>query len=299
VIKEYCHDREAWWKARTQARIEAPGKPSNAWLAFDLAGVALVVIGIGGELYIEAKVAENETNLRDANAKLVSFLEGDVKDAAEKLRLANIRFDAIENKAGLLDKSLGMTETRVSGIIRKANDLDTQLQTTAARLNTEDLTILAKQSGHRFLPKLFGTLKGLKPAKATVQFVCNSEMETMSFTTELIEGLKTNGWSVERAPHCALMKPDEISLINGITIFNNSIDFEAFLGFPSPVLGIDDRPEADFEVLLDTAFRNVKEKRRLANLMVSIGARAKKDPKLDDDTLRIVVGSGTTHANSQ
>ena len=261
----------------------------------------MIVIGVTGELVFESAVSTRNEELETISNALLRDAQltaaDAVKRAGDAKQSAIDAADAASNVQGSADKAnaaAGDAEKKVGLVTSKADDLDTQLRATAARLNTEDLTILAKQSGHKFLPKLFGTLKGLKPAKATVQFVCNSEMETMSFTTELIEGLKTNGWSAERATHCALMKPDEI---NGITIFNNSIDFEAFWGFPSPVLGIDDRPEADFEVLLDTAFRNVKENRRLANLMVSIGARAKKDPTLADDMFRIVIGKGTNTKN--
>lgn len=63
-------------------------------------------------------IADTElTQLKNDNLKL----QGQVGDAAEKLRLANIRFDVIEKKAGTLDKQLVAAEARIVSVTKDSD----------------------------------------------------------------------------------------------------------------------------------------------------------------------------------
>src|SRR5256885_1523817 len=71
--------------------IHAPEKPSLLLFTIGLLGIALVVAGVSGELYIDVKAETIETGIRKANDDLVALISkeaGDAKKSAEDAKTA-------------------------------------------------------------------------------------------------------------------------------------------------------------------------------------------------------------------
>jgi hypothetical protein len=86
VLYSYLNERKLWRGTRTRAVRELPEKPSAVVLIFELLSVAAVVFGILGELQVDRKSENIQTNLRKANGQLVLLLEkeaGAAKASAE------------------------------------------------------------------------------------------------------------------------------------------------------------------------------------------------------------------------
>jgi hypothetical protein len=71
-----------WQKSRSRAVIFAPAKPSALKLVFEMFSVALVVIGVTGELRVERMLGGLETDIRVTNEKRVLLLQQQAGDAA-------------------------------------------------------------------------------------------------------------------------------------------------------------------------------------------------------------------------
>lgn len=83
VIHEHRDDLKIWRKARNRGVISFPERPSGKFLIFELVSVAAVVIGIAGELNIDFRAGRLESQLRDANNKLVLLLGKEAEDAKQ------------------------------------------------------------------------------------------------------------------------------------------------------------------------------------------------------------------------
>jgi len=136
VIGEYLADRKLWTTARTRAVLSNPEKPSISRLIFDLLGVVLVVAGVAGELFVQAKVATNETDLRNANGRLVLLLEqeaGDAKHSAtgasEAAKQAKGAAAGAEGKAEVVGKKADKAEKTVEAVGKKASVIEVELGT--------------------------------------------------------------------------------------------------------------------------------------------------------------------------
>jgi hypothetical protein len=103
VVYAYLDDRRVWFHARSTGSVAPPEKPSILVLILEVLSVALVVVGIAGELYIDWQSGDLQTQLRDANGKLILLLEqeaGDAKKsalgAADALKIAQQRLGVLE-----------------------------------------------------------------------------------------------------------------------------------------------------------------------------------------------------------
>jgi hypothetical protein len=86
VIHAYLDERKIWLETKARGAIGLPEKPSLWVLILEVTSVALVVVGIAGELFVDWKSDDLQTRLRDANGSLVLKLEksaGEAKDSAK------------------------------------------------------------------------------------------------------------------------------------------------------------------------------------------------------------------------
>jgi hypothetical protein len=79
--------------------VHPPEKPSVALLVFGLFGAGLVAIGVGGELYIGAKIGAKETSIREANDSRASLLSKLAGDAAQSAKTAHDEADSVKGIA--------------------------------------------------------------------------------------------------------------------------------------------------------------------------------------------------------
>ncbi len=128
VIHAYRDDRKVWYRARTCGLISLPEKPSFFVLILEVLSVALVVVGISGELSIDRKSGSIQTQLRSANASLILLLEqgaGEAKASADEAARASGKAVVSADTAG---KKAGKVEQTVDLIGKQASALEKQGQ---------------------------------------------------------------------------------------------------------------------------------------------------------------------------
>jgi len=101
IIRTYINERGDW----RRGTVHPPDRPSRLWLFLELAGVALVALGVAGELSVDAKIGVLETQIRGANDKRTLLLESESSDAKTSadgalaaLKEANKQLDEIDRK---------------------------------------------------------------------------------------------------------------------------------------------------------------------------------------------------------
>jgi hypothetical protein len=141
VIRTYLKEREDW----ARGNVHAPDRPSKRWLFLELAGVALVALGVAGELSVDAKIGVLETQIRGANDKRTVLLEsesGDAKTSADgalaALKEANKQLDEIDRKTN----AAGLKADAVS---QKAEQIDAQLAETQWAFSMRTLSSIAER----------------------------------------------------------------------------------------------------------------------------------------------------------
>jgi len=198
VIREYCDDRRAWRRAATQLTIPPPERPSRRWLLFDLVGVLIVVAGVAGELAVEARIAQNETALRNANGSLMLLLDQKAGDAAVSASNASVAAGEAESKADAAD-------TVADNAVRKANTAATlavragraasDASAHAAEVDKYADLIAFKVSWRTIDEKKFHGLMAGKPI-GTAEIWFEPDDEAFNFASQIARALKDAGWKV-------------------------------------------------------------------------------------------------------
>lgn len=115
--------------------VRPPAKPSAGWFIFELFAIALVTIGIVGELKVEANLGNLETQIRDDNGRRLLLLQqqageaktsalaaaeaaarakADSDDALKKAEIVRRTVDAVSKHADAVDSRVGQTQLLVS-----------------------------------------------------------------------------------------------------------------------------------------------------------------------------------------
>lgn len=81
IVWDHWEEKNVWQNARTHASVPMPERPSRVKLICELLSVLLVVVGIIGELVIEARLGHLETAIQDTNEKRVLQLQKEAGDA--------------------------------------------------------------------------------------------------------------------------------------------------------------------------------------------------------------------------
>ncbi|MGA8087677.1 MAG: hypothetical protein WCA10_10245 [Terracidiphilus sp.] len=111
VIQEYWDDLESW----KRGIVRVPDRPHRSWFAAELVGVALVAVGVTGELFVDIEASSLETQIRNANARLVFLLEQRISGVAESAqntagaaRTAQASADAAKDDLDQIHKRVGV-----------------------------------------------------------------------------------------------------------------------------------------------------------------------------------------------
>jgi hypothetical protein len=157
IIWDHIEEIREWYSARSRAMVPAPGRPSRVKLIFELLSVALVVIGIAGELRVDAMLGKLETDIRDTNERRVLRLQkeaGDAADASERAQQSADKSEADERslnaKLSEATRKEEAEQARLEQEERKTSDLQgkaVEAQATLEKFVNEATTKLAPRGG--------------------------------------------------------------------------------------------------------------------------------------------------------
>ena len=95
VVREYLDHLHDW----RRGIVRPPDRPSRFWLAMELAGVALVSVGVAGEFWVDVQAGALETRIRKANGDLVLLVEQKANGAEKSAELADAAARSAEGAA--------------------------------------------------------------------------------------------------------------------------------------------------------------------------------------------------------
>jgi hypothetical protein len=97
-----------------RGEIHAPEKPALPLYVTGFLGIAFVVAGVSGELYIDGQLGTVETAIRKANGDLLALISGEAGDAAKSAATAHGEADAVKLEADAIQKRLTAASTQLS-----------------------------------------------------------------------------------------------------------------------------------------------------------------------------------------
>lgn len=110
VIRTYRSELSDW----ARGIVHPPDRPSRLWLVLELAGILLVALGVAGELVIDAKIGNVETQIRNANDARAIFLESEAGDAATSAHSASLDAQAARTNSDAANTAAGKAQQKAS-----------------------------------------------------------------------------------------------------------------------------------------------------------------------------------------
>jgi hypothetical protein len=169
VIHAYLDERRIWFIAKLRVAVSLPDKPSFKELILEVLSVAVVVAGIAGELYIDWKSSDLQTQLRNANGNLVLLLEREAGSAASSAERANTAVDAAQTKVGALAQEADAVSHRTILLEKQANALDGKIRQAKAFADFA----LARTHPRAFrmdAKKFVDKLRGVAPCNVEIRY---------------------------------------------------------------------------------------------------------------------------------
>jgi len=235
-----------------RGEMHPPERPKRTKFVLELLGAAFVAIGVAGELYVEAKAGDVETQIRRANDSRVALLSketGDAKTSAEGAASASARAQRSADEASL---AAGNAQKVAGSVTRKADALDRQLDDTDKQLKAiearraeleRSLTNLAVCNAPRVIPNwVAGGKTSADPMlpmatqKVFIEFVPDAEARRAAFNLagtlsnakwdvqiplRIVDGLE-DGVSVQ--PSMAGMEPSQNGAPEGLSAYWHASD---------------------------------------------------------------------------
>jgi hypothetical protein len=265
--------------------------PPGLITVIGLIGWAIVSVGVAGEFWVDTWVNADDEKIQSINLTLLG-------DAHASASAAHDLAQSASEIAGPAKAKADEAETKANGARQRAQEaevsaanvgkLEVQLR---AEIEEADLVLLANSSGHTFFFHLFNSLRGAKPASVIVTCVLQSDPETLLFTQKLAAAFGDIGWLSPIPESCGREKVSN----EGVLIFNKWITSEPLAArdwlLPDPHALEKDTVFGEMQ-LGSGVGEDGEQRLRLAHLAASLHAALQKDPGLDKDTLRIVVGRG-------
>lgn len=173
--------------------VRPPDRP-NAWFfVAELLGVALVAIGVAGEMYGGAQLSDLETKIRAANdlrAALLSKSAGDAKQAAQQARIAaSVAKSQASAVKKLADKASASASNALT-LVTRAEDKVSSVESRVAAIDsrTRNRRLSKEQEEAFMLP-----LKSLSNQKIVVS-VSGGTDEAQQFARQLRSLFTQSGW---------------------------------------------------------------------------------------------------------
>lgn len=291
VIHDHLDDRRLWYKARTNGFIAFPERPSLSVLALELLSVAFVVVGIAGELNVDFKSGRLETQLRDANTKLVLLLEGKANDAETAARGAASAAGQAEASSGrALNLSNRATASASNAIaladVAKKDSGDAIVRAENVRDEAEWLAKFAALSVNRRMidrKKFADMLKGQPKGSVEIWYEPH-ENEARIFAGDLKTALVDNaGWEATASPFPTEYADLEVTPRRGLNMLRIQADDDGMaIGAPSRDVVFD--PKSQLSALRD-AIRMSAGGGNVSGLQITLG-----DPDIPEGHFVIAIG---------
>ena len=112
IFHEYNDEMVAW----KRATVQPPDRPSRPWLVADMIGVAIVCIGLAGELFVAVKDGTIDSKLRIANGTLVSLVNGRAEDAGLDAACARQETAQLQKESERLKKDAATAQLELARI---------------------------------------------------------------------------------------------------------------------------------------------------------------------------------------
>lgn len=139
VIWNHLEEKHDWHKARTRGTISFPARPSRLKLLFELLSVALVVIGVVGELRIDAKLGRLETEIQNVNGLRIAALQKEAGDARDSAQAAAIAAGKAQGSADAAGKKAGEVKKTVEAVGKRAEGIDQEIMMAQALLREREI----------------------------------------------------------------------------------------------------------------------------------------------------------------
>lgn len=210
IIKEFWDDlKEFKYQQVHPYEAHLAKRPSISLLLLGLLGTVLIVIGVAGELHIDAEVAKVETDIRVASDALMGLIiqeAGDAKTSAKgaadaagraKTEADQVTGIATSAKSVANDAKDGATDAK-----RQVADLRTQTQGIQQRIDEEKERI-ARIETPRHLTDVDRVTKALGVFKGTEYLFSEvgQDPDSLRFLVEVDGVLQRAGWVRVAPPH--------------------------------------------------------------------------------------------------
>jgi hypothetical protein len=197
LFHEYSSERNEW----IEGSIKSTPKPSLGKLAFEVAGVLLVVVGVAGELWVGVISGNRNTALRNKNNRLVSIIQQEsetLRKQAEDEALARAMLETRFRPIGmgkiqqdrLVDALSGIPGTSIA-LIFCASRPNGGMNPSAISLMDPLMSSKPKSSGWNFIAIAADQSLGLPGVIVVVKR--GSDSQTRKTATNLLSALDRSG----------------------------------------------------------------------------------------------------------
>ena len=177
VLRDHWENMQEWRQSLTRAMTPLASRPSRLKLIFELLSVALVVVGIVGELRIDAMLGDLDTRIQDVNNQRLALVQQEAGDAAKSAKAARDALGEVELKSKDIIQRLDTASSKM-GLIE---DAIVQREPRANRLDPKD-----KKNWDKFL----ATLSPFKTQQFAVQLCTGEDNEMLGFFAALETALR-------------------------------------------------------------------------------------------------------------
>lgn len=192
IIWDHSERRSEWKEALMRATVPFPSKPKWLKLIFEMFSVVLVVIGIAGELRIDAKLGHLETNVQFAYDTQLGFLTQEAGDAATSAQNAKGDAKAAKDSSGIALRRADTASSKLTIVQEGVKTANASLSDIQARIAWRSISDEEKK-------ELKYRLKPFQGERVTLTWETN-DPEQNSFAPQLVAALRSAGLSVTPSP---------------------------------------------------------------------------------------------------
>ncbi len=201
VSHEYRDDKKLWFSARTRGFVSPLEKPSALVLLLEILSVALVVVGISGELYIDRESGDLQTKLRIANGNLMLLLEKQAGAAKDSATIAATSAGKAQASADAAGKKADGVRITVDSVGREAKSLQRDIESSKKKLLEQGSRVDLLRADPQTIKELRALLLPFSGQKVKLLYLPKDVPETVDLRLLLwIELYRYCNWIVIDTP---------------------------------------------------------------------------------------------------